>query len=208
MGVPVLIYGRSGTGKSRSLKRFGEEEITLINVERKPLPFRKKFKYIINSDNYDKIKSALKKSPSKSIIIDDAGYLLTNTFMRGHSTRGGGSSTYDLYNEIGDKFWDLFEFTKDLPDDKIVYIVMHEEENNSGGFKLKMLGRLLEEKVCVEGMVTIAIRCMCEDSRHFFKVHTDGSDITKTPEDMFEEDEIDNDLKLVDTTIREYYDLK
>ncbi len=207
MGIPVLIYGRSGTGKSRSLKSFDEEEITLINVERKPLPFRKKFKYVINSDNYDKIKSALKKSPSKIIIIDDAGYLLTNTFMRGHSTRGGGSSTYDLYNDIGDKFWGLFEFIKDLPEDKIVYVIMHEEENNSGGFKLKMLGRLLEEKVCVEGMVTIAIRCICEDRRHFFSVHTDGSDITKTPEDMFEKDEIDNDLKLVDTTIREYYGL-
>lgn len=207
MGIPVLIYGRSGTGKSRSLKNFGEEEVTLINVERKSLPFRKKFKYVINSDNYDKIKTALKKSPSRSIIIDDAGYLLTNAFMRGHANRGNGASTFDLYNDIGDKFWNLFEFVKDLPENKIVYIVMHEEENNSGGFELKMLGRLLKEKVCVEGMVTIAIRCMCEDGRHFFRVHTDGSDITKTPEDMFEQTEIDNDLKFVDKTIREYYEL-
>lgn len=208
MGVPVLIYGRSGTGKSRSLKNFVEDEITLINVERKTLPFRKKFKYVINSDNYKKIKGALSKTPSDTIIIDDAGYLLTNTFMRGHGNRGSGASTYDLYNDIGDSFWKLFEFIKDLPDSKIVYIVMHEEENNSGGFELKMLGKLLKEKVCVEGMVTIAIRCMCEDGRHFFRVHTDGSDITKTPEEMFEKDEIDNDLKAVDTAIRAYYGLE
>lgn len=205
MGMPVLIYGKSGTGKSRSLKNFGEEEITLINVERKPLPFRKKFKYVIDSDSYAKIKSALSKTPSDIIVIDDAGYLLTNTFMRGHASRGSGASTYDLYNDIGDKFWELFEFIKDLPKSKIVYIVMHEEENNSGGFELKMLGKLLKEKVCVEGMVTVAIRCMCEDGRHFFRVHTDGRDITKTPEDMFENDEVENDLKAVDTTIRKYY---
>lgn len=205
MGIPILIYGRSGTGKSRSLKSFNEEEITLINVERKSLPFRKKFKYVINSDNYAKIKSALSKTPSNIIVIDDAGYLLTNTFMRGHANRGAGASTYDLYNDIGDRFWELFEFIKDLPENKTVYIIMHEEENNSGGFELKMLGKLLKEKVCVEGMVTVAIRCMCEDGRHFFRVHTDGRDITKTPEDMFENDEVENDLKAVDKIIREYY---
>lgn len=207
MGIPVLIYGRSGTGKSRSLKSFDEDEITLINVERKSLPFRKQFKYTVNTDRYKKIENALTQSPSKSIVIDDAGYLLTNTFMRGHSTRGGGASTYDLYNDIADKFWGLFEFVKDLPDEKIVYIIMHEEETNSGGYKLKMMGQLLEQKVCVEGMVTIALRCMCDDGRHFFRTHTDGSDITKTPEEMFEADEIDNDLKMVDTVIREFYNI-
>ena len=208
MGIPVLIYGRSGTGKSRSLKNFGEDEITLINVEKKPLPFRKKFKYIINTDNYNTVCRALNETPSNIVIIDDAGYLLTNMFMREHSARGSGAATFDLYNDLGDRFWNLFETIKALPDNKIVYVIMHEEENDSGTTKLKMLGKLLEQKVCVEGMVTIVIRCMCDGQRHYFCVHNSGRDITKTPEDMFETDEIENDLKAVDTAIRKYYEIE
>lgn len=208
MGIPVLVYGRSGSGKSRSMKEFGENEITLINVESKPLPFRKKFKYTINTDSYQKIINILDKTPSGTTVIDDAGYLLTNMFMRGHSARGSGSSTFDLYNDIGDSFWKLIKHIKSLPDDKIVYLMMHEEESDNGIIKLKMLGKLLEQKVCVEGMVTIVLRCMVDESRHFFRVHNSGTDITKSPEDMFSEDEINNDLKTVDTTIREYYGIK
>lgn len=208
MGIPILIYGRSGTGKSRSLKNFGEDEITLINVESKPLPFRKRFKYTINTDQYGKIMEALSKTPSDTTVIDDAGYLLTNMFMRGHASRGTGSSTFDLYNDIGDSFWKLIKFIKTLPENKIVYIVMHEEQNDNGAVKLKMLGKLLEQKVCVEGMVTIVIRCMCDEDRHYFRVTNNGADITKAPEDMFGKSEMDNDLKQVDSIIREYYGLK
>lgn len=208
MGIPILIYGRSGTGKSRSLKNFGEDEITLINVENKPLPFRKRFKYTINTDQYGKIMEALSKTPSDTTVIDDAGYLLTNMFMRGHASRGTGSSTFDLYNDIGDSFWKLIKFIKTLPENKIVYIVMHEEQNDNGAVKLKMLGKLLEQKVCVEGMVTIVIRCMCDEDRHYFRVTNNGADITKAPEDMFGKSEMDNDLKQVDSIIREYYGLK
>lgn len=208
MGIPILIYGRSGTGKSRSLKNFGEDEITLINVESKPLPFRKRFKYTINTDQYGKIMEALSKAPSDTTVIDDAGYLLTNMFMRGHASRGTGSSTFDLYNDIGDSFWKLIKFIKTLPENKIVYIVMHEEQNDNGAVKLKMLGKLLEQKVCVEGMVTIVIRCMCDEDRHYFRVTNNGADITKAPEDMFGKSEMDNDLKQVDSIIREYYGLK
>ena len=208
MGIPILIYGRSGTGKSRSLKNFGEDEITLINVESKPLPFRKRFKYTINTDQYGKVMEALSKTPSDTTVIDDAGYLLTNMFMRGHASRGTGSSTFDLYNDIGDSFWKLIKFIKTLPENKIVYIVMHEEQNDNGAVKLKMLGKLLEQKVCVEGMVTIVIRCMCDEDRHYFRVTNNGADITKAPEDMFGKSEMDNDLKQVDSIIREYYGLK
>lgn len=208
MGIPILIYGRSGTGKSRSLKNFGEDEITLINVESKPLPFRKKFKYIINTDNYSKILDALSKTPSATTVIDDAGYLLTNMFMRGHAARGSGSATFDLYNDIGDSFWKLIRFIKTLPAKKIVYIIMHEEVSDNGAVKLKMLGKLLEQRVCVEGMVTIVIRCMCDEDRHYFRVTNNGADITKAPEDMFQNSEIENDLKQVDNIIREYYGLE
>lgn len=207
MGVPVLIYGRSGTGKSRALLNFAEDEIFFVNVIRKRLPFRKKFKYEFQSDSVKSIKAGLKKMPTKTAVIDDAGYLQTNTFMRGHSAPKSGSSSFDLYNTIADDFWDLIEFTKnELPDDVIVYIIMHELTNDYGLTKLRTIGKLLDEKVCIEGMMTIALRCMCDGTRHYFKTQNDGNDITKSPEGMFEL-EIDNDLKAVDTAIREYWGL-
>lgn len=209
MGQPILIYGKSGSGKSRSLKNFGEEEITFINVERKFLPFRKSFKYKIETDDYNKIYRALIKMPTNVAVIDDAGYLMTNAFMRGHRANKG-NQVYELYNEIADRFWQLFKLIKDdLPTEKIVYIIMHEDESdNSGSVSLKTIGKLLSEKVCLEGMTTVCLRCMSEDSRHFFRTVTDGRDITKTPEEMFDSDEIENDLKAVDTAIREYYNIQ
>lgn len=210
MGRIILIYGKSGSGKSRSLKNFGEDEIFLINIEDKDLPFRKHFKYEMSTDNYDKIKKGLKRMPVKTAVIDDAGYLLTNTFMRGHSEGRRGGQVYELYNDIGDSFWGLFEFIKrELPKDVVVYILMHEEQTADGcSTKLKTIGKLLDEKVCLEGMVTVCLRCMSKEGRHYFCTKTNGDDITKTPEDMFEQTEIENDLKAVDTAIREYYGMK
>lgn len=208
MGIPVIIYGKSGSGKSRSLKNFAEDEILHVNVEQKELPFKKKFKYTLRTDNVSLICSKLTKMPLKTAVIDDAGYIMTNKFMRGHSGGRKGSAVYDLYNDIGDSFWSLFEHIKGLPHDVIVYIIMHEEYNDSGELKLKTIGKLLDNSVCIEGMVTICIRCVNLKGKHMFQVHSaDGSDITKTPEDMFQYDEIENDLKAVDTVIREYYDI-
>lgn len=209
MGMPVVIYGKSGTGKSRSLKSFAEDEIFLVNVERKALPFRKKFKYVFRCDNAEKIKEGLKKMPTKTAVIDDAGYILTNRFMRENGVNKSGSSVYDTYNNIGRDFWGLFEFIKrELPDDVVVYVLMHDETDEYGNVKLKMMGRLLEQKVCVEGMVTICLRCVIEDSKHYFVTNSDGRDISKSPEDMFAEMKIDNDLKAVDKIIREYYEIE
>lgn len=207
MGRVVLIYGKSGSGKSRSLKNFADDEIVLINVEDKDLPFRKKFKYMKSTDNYGTIKKWLLRMPVKTAVIDDAGYLITNAFMRGHSLGKKGGQVFELYNEIGDNFWELFEFIKrSLPKDVIVYIIMHEDQSSDGfSYKLKTIGKLLDEKVCLEGMVTVCLRCVSAEGKHYFKTHTDGTDITKSPEDMFESDEIENDLKAVDDVIREYY---
>lgn len=208
MGVPVLVIGKSGSGKSTSLRNFGEKELALVNVLKKPLPFKKKFESTICSDDYQTILKSIFNTKKKSIVIDDAGYLITNHFMNKHSATGGGNGVFNLYNEIGDHFWGLIEFVKNkLPDNKIVYFIMHEDKNDFGDIKPKTIGKLLDEKVCIEGMFTIALRCMTDNNKHYFKTQSDGSDICKTPLEMFADKEIDNDLKLVDTTIREYYEL-
>ena len=209
MGLPVLVYGKSGSGKSRSMKFFEPDEILLINIEGKALPFGTKFKYMGKSDDIDTIfNDMLLKMPCKTAVIDDAGYLMTHHFMNNHRNKKGNAS-FDMYDEIADMMYFLVQrIKKELPDDVIVYIMLHEDTNDMGETKLRTIGKLIDNKVCLEGMVTICIRCMSDNGKHFFKVQTDGFDITKTPEGMFEEAEIDNNLKTVDDTIRNFYGMK
>ena len=208
MGMPVLIYGKSGSGKSRSLKFFKEDEILLINVEGKDLPFRHSFKYVGRTDKIDEIITQVQKMPCKVCVIDDAGYLMTHTFMNNHKNKKG-SASFDMYDDIADTMYFLIQRIKtQVPDDTIVYIMFHEDTSESGETKIRTIGKLLDNKVCLEGMVTVCIRCMSDQGKHFFRTVTDGYDITKTPEDMFTDVEIDNNLKLVDDTIRSFYGWK
>lgn len=206
MGEAILIYGKSGTGKSASLREFGEEEIFLVQAIKKRLPFQKKFKYTYISRDVGSIINGLKKMPVKTAVIDDAGYILTGAFMDGHSKPKKGASSFDLYNDIADNFWKLINAIKDLPDDIVVYLVMHEESNDYGDIKLRTIGKLLNDKVCIEGMCTVVLRCIVEGTEHVFYTQSTGNDISKSPEGMFEM-KIPNDLKAVDTRIREYWSL-
>lgn len=208
MGVPVLIMGRSGSGKSASLRNM-KETTFVINVNKKPLPFKTNgVLKIMNCDEYLKIKSSLKAAYDKDVkiaVIDDAGYLMTSKFMAGHR-QAKGNSQFDLYNEIADNFYSLIRFISDeLPQDMIVYVVMHEEKNDMGESKPKTIGKLLDDKVCIEGMFTIVLHAMKLDNKYVFATNTDGLDVTKTPIGMFDQTYIDNDLQLVTEKIKEYY---
>ena len=209
MGMPILLYGKSGSGKSRSLKFFGEDEILLVNVEGKELPFRSKFKYVCRTDSIDTIIEQLNKMPCKICVIDDAGYLMTHRFMNNHRAKKGNAS-FEMYDEIADTMYFLVQRIKsDVPADVTVYIILHEDTSDTGETKLRTIGKLIDNKVCLEGMVTICLRCMSDHGKHFFRTQTDGYDITKAPEDLFsaDETEIDNNLKLVDDKIRDFYGL-
>lgn len=206
MGIPVLIIGKSGSGKSASLRNFTPEEIDIINVEGKPLPFRNSHK-TINTDDYKIVATSIKKSEKPSLVVDDAGYLITNQFMRGHSATGTGNAIFAFYNDIADKFWKLITFIKSsgVAPDKIVYILMHEDQNDFGMIRPKTLGKILDDKVCLEGMFTIVLRSIYHDGGYYFRTKTDGLDVCKTPIGMFDQTEIENDLKTVDGIIRDYY---
>jgi len=205
MGIPVLLIGKSGSGKSASLRNFPEAGV--INVLGKPFPFKGKVGSIVTKD-YPTVKGALQKSKSNSMVIDDAGYLITDQFMVGHSNAGQGNSVFALYNDIGDQFYQLIEFViQQLPPEKIVYFFMHEDKNDAGDIKPKTIGKLLDEKVCVEGMFTVALRCIVSGDKHIFLTQSNGYDIQKSPMGMFAEMEIENDLKVVDKEIRDYWEL-
>lgn len=209
MAVPILVYGKSGSGKSRSLKFFKEDEILLVNVEGKELPFRSKFKYVCRTDSIDTIIEQLNKMPCKICVIDDAGYLMTHRFMNNHRAKKGNAS-FEMYDEIADTMYFLVQRIKsEVPADITVYIILHEDTSDTGETKLRTIGKLIDNKVCLEGMVTICLRCMSDHGKHFFRTQTDGYDITKAPEDLFSESEIeiDNNLKFVDDKIREFYGL-
>lgn len=206
MGIPVLIYGKSGAGKSRSLKNFKSDEIYLVNVIGKQLPFRGNFKYVTTSDKAESIMNGLAKMNEKGIkvaVIDDFGYIMTNLFMRNH----GSGDQFKLYNQIGDTIWNFINYVQSaaVAPDAIVYMIMHEDVNDDGTNKLRTIGKLLDQKVCIEGMCTIVLHALVKGDRHIFETQSNGATIAKSPEGMFPEAEIENDLKAVDDAIRSYW---
>ena len=208
MAIPVLIIGKSGSGKSASMKRCVGKDFNLVRVLNKPLPFRGKINGWI-TDDYQIVYKALKSAPAKSVIIDDAGYLITNYFMKNHSTKGKGNDVFGLYNTLGDNFWGLIQYIiNEMPADKIVYVIMHEDTDDYGNVKAKTIGKLLDEKICLEGMFTIVLRSVNNLTEHKFITQSDGGAISKSPEGMFEDLEIPNDLLDVDNRIREYYGIQ
>ena len=208
MGQLVLILGPSGSGKSTSMRNFAHDEVALINVNKKPLPFRGKFDSTLATADYAQVEKAVQVTKKKSIIIDDAGYLITHQFMEGHRNNKG-NAVFELYNDLADNFYRLIKFCQTrLPDGKIVYFMMHVDKNDFGESKPKTIGRLLDEKVCVEGLFTIVLTTECKDGEYIFRTKTNGLDVTKSPLGMFESAEIPNDLKAVDSTIREFYELE
>ena len=190
------------------MKKCVDKDFNLIRVLNKPLPFRGKINGWV-TDDYQTVFKALRCAPAKSIVIDDAGYLITNYFMRNHSTKGKGNDVFGLYNTLGDNFWNLIEYiVNSLPPDKIVYVIMHEDTDDYGNVKAKTIGKLLDEKICLDGMFSIVLRCVYNMTVHIFFSQSDGSAISKSPEGMFEDIEIPNDLLYVDNRIREYYEIK
>ena len=141
-------------------------------------------------------------------MIDDAGYLITGQFMDGHATTGKGNAVFSLYNQMADNFYRLIQtIANEAPANRIVYVIMHEDTNEFGDIRPKTIGKLLDEKVCLEGMFTIVLRALKGEKYMFVTQSRDGA-VSKSPDDMFPDVEIDNDLLLVDNVIREYYEIQ
>lgn len=210
MALPVLVIGRSGSGKTYSLKNFGTMDVGIISVEKGRLPFKSGLKPAripkfdngdyspaqINAARYSWIETVIKNSKAKSIVIDDSQYLLANELFDRANEKG-----YDKFTSMAANFRNLIHFVNELEDDdKIVYFLHHSELDTDGKEKVKTIGKMLDEKLCIEGCFDIVI--YCQDNKFF--TQSNGQSVAKTPEGMFET-EIPNDLKYVDTTIREYY---
>ncbi len=201
----ICLHGKPGSGKSKSTDGLPEDKTLIINVLNKPLPYKnsKRFK-CCSSDNADEIitwmDSAVKKG-YKVIVLDDIGYVMVNMFMGAAMEKG-----YDKFNRIGKKFFDIVNFARQLPEDVNVYFLMHSDSDETGQTTVKTLGRMLSDKVSIEGMFTIVLYAKTDGKTHTFITQNDGVVTAKSPIDMFD-NEIPNDLGLVDRSIREYYDL-
>lgn len=205
MAIIVMIMGQSGTGKSTSLRNFTPDEVAVINVSGKPLPFRGALKTTntLRTDDYGKIDAAIRKTDRKSIVIDDATYLMTNEFMRTAKVNG-----YQKFTDMALNYHTLVKVAASLPDDVIVYFLGHSETDQNGNEKFKTIGKMLDEKVTLEGLYTIVLKTVVQDGKYYFATHNSGNDTVKSPMGMFESSLIDNDLKAVDTIIRDYYGME
>lgn len=202
MAILVMIYGQSGTGKSTSLRNFKSEQVSIVNVQGKPFPFRFNGLKGAVSNDYGAISRLLRQTPKQSIVIDDATYLMADEFVRTAKQAG-----YQKFTEMAANFKGLLDLARSLPDNKVVYIMGHMERDNDGNEKFKTIGKMLDEKICVEGMFTIALKTVVQDGRYYFSTQNTGSDVSKSPMGMFDAPLIENDLAMVDKTIREYYGL-
>lgn len=205
MGQLVYILGKSGTGKSYSMRNFPKDKIAVINVQGKILPFKGGAKVEqTHTDRSELIEKALEiySKDYKSIVIDDFQYIMANEFMRRSTERG-----YDKFTDIGRHAWDIANKVQELPDDVIVYVMCHTEMDDNGNEKIKTIGKLLDEKICLEGMSTIVLKTNVTDGQYSFLTQNSGKDTVKSPAGMFPAYAIDNDLKYVDDKIRSFYEL-
>lgn len=210
MSIATLILGESGTGKSTSLRHLDPANTLLIQSIHKPLPFRsaewKLFSKdnptgnIFITDNVDQICNIMQKTQRDIIVIDDYQYIMANEFMRRANEKG-----FDKFTDIGKNAWNIFNLATCLAPHKRVYLLAHTETDNFGKTKIKTIGKMLDEKITLEGMVTVCLRTQVSDGNYTFTTQNNGSDTVKSPIGLFEQTEIPNDLKFVDDQICDYW---
>lgn len=202
MGIPVLILGESGSGKSASLRNFEPDDVSIFNVAAKPLPFRKKLPIKATAD-YNAIMQGIQQSKKKSFVIDDSQYLLCfESFAKAKETG------YGKYTDMALHFYNLVQFViRQTPPDVIVYFLHHTDtDSNTGKTRAKTMGKMLDNQLTLEGLFSIVLMCYTDGKKHVLVTQSDGSTTCKSPIDMFPM-EIENDLKAVNQAIRAYYEI-
>jgi hypothetical protein len=200
MGIPILIMGESGTGKSTSIRYF--KDAGVINVYGKPLPFKSNLK-VVNMDDWKKIITTMENAQTDVIIVDDFQGVLVTQYM-GRAKENG----YQKFTDMAFGYYSVIRAVQSLAPEKRVYFLSHIERDQGGNEKVKTIGKLLDDKITVEGLFTIVLKTVVIDKNYFFQTHNSGSDTVKSPLDMFKDDLIPNDLAEVDKVICDYYQIK
>lgn len=218
-GMGVLLMGASGSGKSTSLRNLPAEETAIINITNKPMPFRNKDnKTIVTLENfkkedekelsyeelYKRIIATIKGTKKKIIVIDDSSYMMAFENFEKATNKG-----YDKFTNMAKNYYDLIKSAISCGDEKIVYIITHEEVDDVNQlYRPKTIGKMLSNQLVIEGLFSIVLRSMYKNGEYIFQTQNDGTSVCKSPMDMFSQKEIPNDLFEVDKVIREYYGFK
>lgn len=210
MSYATLVLGESGTGKTCSLRNLDPKNTLLIQPVRKPLPFRstgwKEIKQkgdgnnILVCSNPQAIINCMHASPFDVIVVDDWQYILASMYMAARNVKG-----FDKFTEIGGAGFDIAKAASELGENKRVYVLAHTTSDEFGNTRIKTLGKLLDDKIVVEGMFTTVLRTHVENGRYLFSTQNSGSDTVKSPMGMFSEQYIENDLVAIDRVICDYY---
>ncbi len=204
MAVPVLILGPSGSGKTYSLRNLPNNAYGLIECEKTMLPFRGGKKFARTKD-FNQLQQFVAAYAAKCpiVVVDDFGYCITDLYMR----RSWGDEKYrdqfEVYKEIAGRVYRFIEFVNDLPGNVIVYITMHTDQDASGNTVPATVGKLLNEKVNLLGMVNVCI--MSEASGGEYRFIVDGKPPAKSC-GAFDNGEQPNDLAVIDAGLREFLD--
>ena len=203
MAIGAFVLGHSGSGKSFSLKNLDQNSVGLINVRGKPMPFKGgNFRQVI-TDNPQKICDLLIKSTASIMIIDDFQYIMANELHRTKDIKG-----YEKYTQMASNIIDIMNVINyRMKPYQRVYVLAHTEVDAFGSTKIKTIGKMLDEKYCLEGMVSIVLQTHIENGKNFFMTRNNGATTVKTPHEMFADELIENDLEAVDNAICEYYQL-
>ena len=199
MAIGVLILGESGTGKTYSCKTFAPEDVKILSVKKPILPFRGQYELVKTPTAKDIIRE-MRNTKKKNIVIDDFQYILGVPMMHRIGEKG-----WDKFNDIQQPYADVLEALDTLPDDTIVYLNSHTEQDDTGKRKIKTIGKALDKYLTVEGLFMIVLGTMVVDGKYYFQTQNSGNDTLKSPEGMFPTLLIPNDLKYVEDKIRSYY---
>lgn len=215
MSEPILILGQSGSGKSYACRNLDPSTTLLVSVDGKRYPFSMKGWGRFSSENLegsvynppkDKSYSCLRKAVEvavengkKTIVIDDSQYLLCNEFFARTFENG-----YNKFTEIAFKFHDLIEWSRNLPDDVVVYF-LHHLEHDGERIKVKTVGKMIDEKTNIEGKFTVCLQAQKADGEYKLLCSVDDQSIIKAPPEMFDATVMDNDLAAVDSQIRDFW---
>lgn len=203
MGIPVLVMGESGSGKTYSIRNFKPDEVGIFSVEKGRLPFKGEFKVKKNA-SYKDILQAVNNPNLKRYVIDDSQYLLVNEFFDRAKEQG-----YQKYTDMALNFRNLIhDINRKAPDDVVFYFLHHTEfDSNSGRLKAKTVGKMIDQYLTLEGCFDIVLLAQTDGKEHYFVTQSDGLTTCKTPAGMFPDVKIDNDLKAVDDALRAYWGL-
>lgn len=205
MAEKILIMGESGTGKSTSLRNCDPAKTAVVNPVGKPLPFRGKFDMLNSVTDSEEIIKWMKdqvKNGKKIIVVDDFQYILSIPYMKRIKEAG-----WDKWNDFGDNYFGIIDVCAELPEDVIVYYLTHTETLENGITTIKLIGKLLREKITIEGLFTTVLRTSVQDGKYYFLTQNSGKDTVKSPLEMFDSYAIDNNLNYVDEKIRNYYQI-